>query len=84
MTRKATRSTTIYHAMVRTSKTNMPLKRFSQDLLCVFIFRSQILKLILPTTTMASHDEKFIPERKKLDQLSVVKDYSAIPRLEYR
>jgi hypothetical protein len=34
--------------------------------------------------TMSHHDDRFIPERKKLDQLSVVKDYSAIPRLEYR
>ncbi|KAL3799398.1 hypothetical protein ACHAW5_000571 [Stephanodiscus triporus] len=31
-----------------------------------------------------SHEERFIPPRQKLDQLSVVKDYSAIPRLEYR
>ena len=29
-------------------------------------------------------DERFIPPRQKMDQLSVVKDYSAIPRLEYR
>ena len=34
--------------------------------------------------TMAHHEERFIPPRQKLDQLSVVKDYSAIPRLEYR
>jgi V-type H+-transporting ATPase subunit B len=33
---------------------------------------------------MAHHEERFIPPRQKLDQLSVVKDYSAIPRLEYR
>ena len=32
----------------------------------------------------AVHDERFIPERKKLDQLSLVKDYAAVPRLEYR
>ena len=31
-----------------------------------------------------SHEERFIPPRQKLDQLGVVKDYSAIPRLEYR
>ena len=36
------------------------------------------------TAATMSHEDKFIPERKKLDQLSVVKDYSAIPRLEYR
>jgi hypothetical protein len=36
------------------------------------------------TTTMSAHDDRFVPERKKLDQLSVVKDYSAVPRLEYR
>ena len=29
-------------------------------------------------------DERFIPPRQKMDQLSVVKDYSVIPRLEYR
>jgi hypothetical protein len=34
--------------------------------------------------TMTSHEERFIPQRQKLDQLSVVKDYSAVPRLEYR
>ena len=33
--------------------------------------------------TMA-HEERFIPPRQKLDQLSVVKDYAAVPRLEYR
>jgi hypothetical protein len=32
--------------------------------------------------TMA--EERFIPERKKLDQLSIVKDYATTPRLEYR
>ena len=31
-----------------------------------------------------SHEERFIPERQKLDQLSVIKDYAAVPRLEYR
>ncbi len=36
------------------------------------------------TKTMAHHEERFIPPRQKMDQLSVVKDYSAIPRLEYR
>jgi len=29
-------------------------------------------------------EERFIPERKKLDQLSIVKDYATTPRLEYR
>jgi len=33
---------------------------------------------------MSHHEERFIPPRQKLDQLSVVKDYSTIPRLEYR
>jgi hypothetical protein len=34
---------------------------------------------------MASHeDERFIPERKILDQKSLVKDYAVVPRLEYR
>jgi V-type H+-transporting ATPase subunit B len=33
---------------------------------------------------MSHHEDRFIPPRQKLDQLSVVKDYSAIPRLEYR
>jgi V-type H+-transporting ATPase subunit B len=32
----------------------------------------------------AVHEERFIPVRKKLDQLSIVKDYAAVPRLEYR
>ena len=31
-----------------------------------------------------AHEERFIPPRQKLDQLSVVKDYAAVPRLEYR
>ena len=30
------------------------------------------------------HEERFIPERHKLDQVSIVKDYAAVPRLEYR
>ena len=30
------------------------------------------------------HEERFIPPRQKLDQLSIVKDYAAVPRLEYR
>jgi len=30
------------------------------------------------------HDERFIPPRVKLDQLSVVKDYATVPRLDYR
>ena len=30
------------------------------------------------------HEERFIPERHKLDQASIVKDYAAVPRLEYR
>ena len=33
---------------------------------------------------MAHQDERFIPPRQKLDQLSVVKDYAAVPRLDYR
>jgi hypothetical protein len=32
----------------------------------------------------AVHEERFIPPRQKLDQLSIVKDYAAVPRLEYR
>ena len=32
----------------------------------------------------AVHEERFIPERHKLDQVSIVKDYAAVPRLEYR
>eukprot|EP00957_Ditylum_brightwellii_P060416 4587041-Ditylum_brightwellii.AAC.1 len=31
-----------------------------------------------------AHEERFIPPRQKLDQLSIVKDYAAVPRLEYR
>jgi V-type H+-transporting ATPase subunit B len=31
-----------------------------------------------------AHVERFIPERQKLDQLSIIKDYAAVPRLEYR
>lgn len=31
-----------------------------------------------------AHEERFIPPRQKLDQLSVVKDYNIIPRLDYR
>jgi hypothetical protein len=34
--------------------------------------------------TMSPHEEKYIPPRHKLDQLSVVKDYATVPRLEYR
>ena len=33
---------------------------------------------------MAEVEERFIPERHKLDQLSIVKDYAVVPRLEYR
>jgi hypothetical protein len=45
---------------------------------------------IAPTTkgsinsTMSHAEERFIPERQKIDQLSVVKDYATVPRLEYR
>jgi hypothetical protein len=45
---------------------------------------------IAPTTkgsinaTMSHAEERFIPERKKIDQLSVIKDYATVPRLEYR
>lgn len=31
-----------------------------------------------------AHEERFIPPRQKLDQLSIVKDYATVPRLEYR
>jgi hypothetical protein len=31
-----------------------------------------------------AHTERFVPERKKLDQLGIVKDYAVTPRLEYR
>ena len=31
-----------------------------------------------------SHEERFVPERQKLDQLGVVKDYAVHPRLDYR
>ena len=35
--------------------------------------------------TMSHHEvERFIPIRKKLDPLSIVKDYATVPRLEYR
>jgi hypothetical protein len=30
------------------------------------------------------HEERFVPERQKLDPLAVVKDYATVPRLEYR
>lgn len=33
---------------------------------------------------MTAHVEHFIPPRNKLDQISLVKDYAAVPRLEYR
>jgi hypothetical protein len=34
---------------------------------------------------MSHHEvERFIPIRKKLDPLSIVKDYATVPRLEYR
>ena len=33
---------------------------------------------------MSHADERFIPPRQKLDQVSVVKDYAATPRLDYR
>ena len=29
-------------------------------------------------------EERFIPPRQKMDPLAIVKDYSAVPRLEYR
>jgi hypothetical protein len=32
----------------------------------------------------AVHEERIIPPRQKLDQLGIVKDYAAVPRLEYR
>lgn len=28
--------------------------------------------------------ERFIPERRPIDPLAVVKDYATVPRLEYR
>jgi len=31
-----------------------------------------------------AHEERFIPERQKLDQLSLIKDYAVVPRLDYR
>lgn len=31
-----------------------------------------------------AHEERFIPPRRKLDQLGIVKDYATHPRLEYR
>merc|ERR1719437_195072 len=31
-----------------------------------------------------AHVERFIPPRQKLDQLSIVKDYATVPRLDYR
>lgn len=31
-----------------------------------------------------AHEERFIPPRQKLDQLSIIKDYATVPRLEYR
>ena len=34
--------------------------------------------------SIMSHEERFIPERQKLDQLGVVKDYAVHPRLDYR
>jgi hypothetical protein len=30
------------------------------------------------------HEERFVPERQKLDPLAIVKDYATVPRLEYR
>jgi hypothetical protein len=46
----------------------------------------QLLFFRFPTTTACkmAHEERFIPDRQKLDQLGVVKDYAAVPRLEYR
>lgn len=35
-------------------------------------------------TLIMSHEDRFIPERQKLDQLGVVKDYAVHPRLDYR
>ena len=31
-----------------------------------------------------SETERFIPERKVLDQISIVEGYATVPRLEYR
>jgi hypothetical protein len=33
---------------------------------------------------MAHQDARFIPVRKKFDQLSIIKDYAVHPRLDYR
>lgn len=54
------------------------------ELLRAFIFVGIPLFLVGSNVIMAHQDERFIPPRQKLDQLSVVKDYAALPRLEYR
>jgi hypothetical protein len=40
--------------------------------------------LVYNRTMSEGHTERFVPVRKKLDQLSIVKDYATVPRLEYR
>ena len=37
-----------------------------------------------PDLIMAHQDARFIPVRKKFDQLSIIKDYAVHPRLDYR
>ena len=54
----------------------------SPDLCLLLVLLVQYCLLV--TTMAAVHEERFIPTRHKLDQLSIVKDYAVVPRLEYR
>ena len=56
---------------------------FLPSLYSTRIFES-LLDFIATTTMAAVHEERFIPPRHKMDQLSIVKGYATVPRLEYR
>lgn len=70
--------TTIRHA---TSPRRRPkAERTDRDLSIAHLPHTH--SLLYPS--IMAHEERFIPERQKLDQLSVIKDYATVPRLEYR
>lgn len=50
----------------------------------IFARRNLASSHLFDLNKMAHEAERFIPPRQKLDQLSVVKDYAVVPRLEYR
>lgn len=46
--------------------------------------RCSILVIFYYPTMAEAHEERFIPTRQKLNQISLIDGYSAVPRLEYR